>query len=60
MNFRGGLIRGLKAQGYEVVVAAPRDRFSDAIERDLGYRPTTTIDQGVPRFVDWFRGYHGV
>ena len=32
----------------------------DAIAGDLGYAPTTTIDVGVPRFVDWFRGYHGV
>ncbi|NIJ08074.1 UDP-glucuronate 4-epimerase [Sphingomonas vulcanisoli] len=31
-----------------------------AIERDLGYAPTTTIEAGVPRFVDWYRGYHGV
>lgn len=23
----------------------------------LGWAPTTSIDQGVPRFVDWFRGY---
>ena len=38
VNFRAGLVRGLQAQGYEVVVAAPRDRFSDAIERDLGCR----------------------
>ena len=39
-----------------------RETFADisAIERDLGYRPTTTIDEGVPRFVDWFRDYHGV
>ncbi len=32
----------------------------DAIAGDLGYRPTTSIDVGVPRFVDWYRGYHGV
>ena len=38
------------------------DTFADisAIERDLDYRPTTTIDEGVPRFVDWYRDYHGV
>ncbi len=28
------------------------------IERDLGFRPTTTIDVGIPRFVDWYRDYH--
>ncbi len=32
----------------------------EAIAGDLGYRPTTTIDVGVPRFVDWYRQYHGV
>ena len=25
----------------------------------LGYRPTTMIDVGVPRFVDWYRDYYG-
>ncbi|NQV58893.1 MAG: protein CapI, partial [Alphaproteobacteria bacterium] len=29
-----------------------------AIERDLGFRPTITIAEGIPRFVDWFRDYH--
>ncbi|MFN3077403.1 MAG: NAD-dependent epimerase/dehydratase family protein, partial [Alphaproteobacteria bacterium] len=29
----------------------------EAIERDVGYHPTTTIDVGVPRFVEWFREY---
>ena len=29
-----------------------------AIERDLGFAPTTTIAEGIPRFVDWYRGYH--
>ncbi len=38
------------------------DTFADisAIERDLGYRPTTSIAEGVPRFVDWYRSYHAV
>jgi UDP-glucuronate 4-epimerase len=37
-----------------------RDTYADisAIERDLGYAPTTAIDVGVPRFVDWYREYH--
>jgi len=30
----------------------------DAIQQDLGYQPTTSIDEGVPRFVDWYREYH--
>jgi len=39
-----------------------RDTYADisAIERDLGFRPTTTIAEGVPRFVQWYRAFHGV
>jgi UDP-glucuronate 4-epimerase len=39
-----------------------KDTFADisAIERDLGFAPTTTIDEGVPRFVSWYRDYHGL
>ena len=29
-----------------------------AARRDLGYAPRTTIDDGLRRFVDWYRGYH--
>ena len=31
-----------------------------AISADLGYAPTTSIEAGVPRFVEWYREYHGV
>ncbi len=27
-------------------------------EKELGYAPTTSIDIGIPRFVDWFISYH--
>ncbi|GAA0633890.1 NAD-dependent epimerase [Sphingomonas ursincola] len=30
-----------------------------AIQGDLGYAPTTGIDIGIPRFVDWYRSYTG-
>ena len=32
----------------------------DAIQRDLGYQPTTSVGAGIPRFVDWYRGYAGL
>ncbi len=32
----------------------------DAIRRDLGYEPTTSVDVGIPRFVDWYRGFYGI
>ncbi len=31
-----------------------------AIEGDLGYRPTTPIAVGLPRFVEWYRDYAGI
>jgi UDP-glucuronate 4-epimerase len=39
-----------------------KETFADltAIEHDHGFRPTTPIDEGIPRFVDWFRDYHGL
>ena len=39
-----------------------KDTFADisAIERDHGFVPQTRIDEGVPRFVAWYRDYHGV
>ncbi|NUQ17497.1 MAG: NAD-dependent epimerase/dehydratase family protein [Sphingomonas sp.] len=39
-----------------------RETFADisAIQRDHGFEPSTSIDEGVPRFVDWYRDYHGL
>jgi UDP-glucuronate 4-epimerase len=31
----------------------------DAIRDELGYNPTTPIDEGIPKFIEWFRGYNG-
>jgi len=38
------------------------ETFADisAIQRDLGFAPTTSIDVGIPKFVAWFRAYRGV
>src|SRR3954454_19633149 len=39
-----------------------KETFADisAIERDHGFKPTTSIDEGVPKFVAWYRDYHKV
>ena len=39
-----------------------KETFADisAIERDHGFKPVTSIDEGVPRFVAWYRDYHGL
>jgi UDP-glucuronate 4-epimerase len=30
-----------------------------AINRDIGFEPTTGIESGIPQFVQWYRDYHG-
>ena len=39
-----------------------KETFADieASRRDLGFAPSTSIDQGIPRFVAWYRDYHRV
>lgn len=32
---------------------------SDLLEQLTGYRPNTTIEIGIPKFVSWFREYYG-
>lgn len=31
-----------------------------ASRRDLGFDPATTIDRGIPAFIEWFRSYTGL
>jgi len=32
----------------------------EALARDTGFTPSTPIEVGLPRFVDWFRAFHNV
>jgi UDP-glucuronate 4-epimerase len=32
----------------------------DALQRDTGFTPSTPIEDGVPQFVRWYRGFYGV
>lgn len=38
------------------------DTYADveALQRDTGYAPSTTIEDGVARFVTWYREFYGV
>ena len=31
----------------------------DATTRDFDFVPTISIDEGIPRFIDWYRAYYG-
>ena len=37
-----------------------KDTYADigAATRDLGFEPQVSIDEGIPRFVAWYRDYH--
>jgi len=55
---------GRKAE-YRFLPMQPGDvkeTYADitAIQRDVGFAPTTPISVGVPKFIDWFKTYHGV
>ena len=38
-----------------------KETYADiaASERDLGFKPATPIDIGIPRFVEWYKAYRG-
>ncbi len=53
---------GKKAQ-YNFLPLQPGDvpaTYADieALEQDVGYKPATTIESGIQRFVDWYRGFY--
>ena len=31
-----------------------------ALKDDIGYQPTTTVEEGIPRFVDWYCQYYNI
>ena len=39
-----------------------KETFADieALRKDVGFEPATTIDEGLPRFVRWYRDFYGV
>ncbi len=39
-----------------------KETYADitAIQKDLGFQPSTQIETGIPLFVDWYRRYHGI
>lgn len=32
----------------------------DSLIRDVGYRPSTSLEEGMARFIDWYRAFYGV
>jgi UDP-glucuronate 4-epimerase len=38
-----------------------KETFADieAIRRDYGFEPRTSIEEGIPKFVRWYREFYG-
>ena len=32
----------------------------DDLIRDVGFKPDTSIDEGIRKFVEWYKEYYGV
>jgi UDP-glucuronate 4-epimerase len=64
MDFIGLVEQSLgKKAEYELLPMQPGDvkeTYADisAIERDIGFAPTTPISVGIPRFIEWFKAYN--
>lgn len=54
---RKAIVNALPAQPGEMVRTEADVARTRAL---LGYHPRTSIDEGVGRFVDWYRDFHGV
>ncbi len=64
------LVRAIEeATGKQAIIHYTDGPPGDVIEtyadvtkasRDFGYAPTTSLAEGIPRFVSWFREYHKV
>jgi UDP-glucuronate 4-epimerase len=39
-----------------------QETFADVSDtmRDFDWKPKVTVDEGIPKFVDWFKTYHGL
>ena len=53
-----------KTADKEFLPAQPGDVFQTyadigPIERDYGFRPKTSLEEGLKRFYDWYRSYYG-
>lgn len=39
-----------------------RETYADisSSQKDLGFKPSISIKEGIPKFVEWFKSYHGI
>lgn len=56
-----GLGRKAVIESHPRPAADVTDTFADISEINAltGFRPTTPLDRGIPRFIEWFKGWNG-
>jgi UDP-glucuronate 4-epimerase len=32
----------------------------DDLEKDVGFRPSTLLEEGIPKFIEWYKDYYGI
>jgi UDP-glucuronate 4-epimerase len=54
--------KSAKIQDAEGPPGDVRETYADITKaaRDFGFSPKTSLDEGIPRFVDWYRHYHRI
>lgn len=66
MDYMGALEKALareaKKEFLPLQAGDVSDTFADVedLSRDLGYRPSTSVEEGIGRFVSWYREYFQV
>ena len=66
LHFIGVIEKGLGREAQKnLLPIQPGDvpaTFADVddLMRDVGFRPATSIEDGIAKFLEWYRGYYGV
>lgn len=57
-----GMGRQAEKQFLPMQAGDVKETYADiqAIQRDVGFAPTTPISEGIPRFIAWFKAYHHI
>ena len=53
------IIRRAKHYNLDPIICTSTDPSDDLIE-EFGYKPSTSVEQGVENFVRWYQEYHNV
>ena len=60
----GAIVRGMDIRGLKVITRlngeVVNEGTTDDLINDVGFKPATSIEEGVKKFVEWYRSYYVV